>query len=160
MSNLIRGKALFWGTFDPTGIVTAVTDSVLRRHFHGSAQPRLVRAVKPADLVGDSDSLGLMIWNIDSFQDLRLTCGALALARSAPEPPVCIAFLAYQFLDGYSILVEAGAQIVVSELTSLEYVLNHVVPCVRLSSHGYHPLTSGLLSRLPWPELDSEETAG
>lgn len=98
---------------------------------------------------------------------------------------VCVVFIEPEFVDCTGILLESGAQIVVRDVPSLESVLRQlvaplastqpgenrgslaaksveVVPrrlpecTIPLSTRGFHPLTSGLVDRLPWPELESD----
>jgi len=153
MSDLLLGRALVWASYDPTGILTISIRTILAE-LMGDAPVRLRRASvqSPGEIAECSSTLGFAIWKLSQPDELRPICEALVNVRSKADSPICVVFHDPELSDCTAILAESGAQIVTSQLTSLQVALYHAVPRAPLSKQGYHPLTSGIVERLPWPE--------
>ncbi len=156
MSHLIRGRALSWGSYDPPGIITAAVSSVLDRALDQGIRQRLRRIQHPQEMVDMAAEVGLAIWSVESLDELTDVCEAVAASRERRRNLVAVVRLSPQLNQGVPILAESGAQIVATQVISIQRALRQAVPRISLSHQGYHPLTSGLLQRLPWPELDTD----
>ncbi len=65
-----------------------------------------------------------------------------------------LVFLIPELLQYRSALIEAGAHLVITEVHQIPAVLSKCAGDLILSREGMHPITSGLVSRLPWANLD------
>jgi hypothetical protein len=97
-------------------------------------------------------NVGLLLWVFRQPEDLRGICTSLLQVEQAPQRPARACFVAAELASHVPILMEAGAQIVVGQLPSLQQALPRLCAAAPLTSHGCHPLTSGLMARLPWNE--------
>jgi hypothetical protein len=152
-------KILVWASWDGPGVVSAALQSMLADGLAGQAtRMRLLRATGPehlAQLVAQQ-AIGLAVWIVGNDSELLATCKAIDLARSQAASPVCVCFVKPAWSACTPILLEAGAQIVVHELPSLQRVLPRILASAPFSSQAGHPLTTGLIERLPWQQQDDE----
>lgn len=156
MSDLIRGKALIWVSWDARGVVTsALRSTLVDMHDERSIKVRHVRAVDPSRIptITATQIVGLALWTVYEQSDVPAVCKSLARVRDQTLAPVCLCFIDADVSRNASILAEAGAQIVVSRLPSLWRALPRILSAAPLSNRGYHPLTTGLVDRLPWSEI-------
>lgn len=160
MSDLLFGRALVWSCYDPSGVVSAVVHAILRDAL---AEAPIRTLHIPADSIQDvgSDGLavGLAIWRLNDSSELAEVCNQLTKCQNKPNSAIRIIYLPTHLRDWIPVLCEAGAQVVVSQVPSLQRLLENLVSCenlakIPLSMQGFHPLTSGLINRLPWPELE------
>lgn len=153
MSDLLDGKALHWLAWDEAGVVTAAMATMLRDIL--SDRPvrlQLQIAATPEGLAKASSRqpCGLASWCLADEVHLPAVCKAIiSLCQKYPKP-ICVCFVDQPRADSIAILLEAGAQIVVSQLPSLQRSMPQILAAAPLSTYGYHPLTSGLVERLPW----------
>lgn len=157
MSELLFGKALNWTCWDDQQVLTAQLNKVLVAWAAGQAIKVRLDRVESLDEYGPAlakQPVGLAAWALWGDEALEPLCLSLATARDLPQPPLRVCYVAPELSECLAILCEAGAQIVISQLTSLEAALAKALPGVRLSNHGFHPLTGGLWERLPWSEVD------
>ncbi len=154
---LLNGKSFAWASYDHPGVVTAMVQTVLRDWFLNQAvQLRLVLTDAPDELAiaAGEESLALSLWTLSNSEELGDICDSIDRVRNSRSDTLRICYLRPDFRIYAPIVLEAGAQIAVSELPSLQNALLRLLDHVELSDDGYHPLTSGLLQRLPWPEPD------
>ncbi|MFK7737540.1 MAG: hypothetical protein AB8B50_16010 [Pirellulaceae bacterium] len=131
--------------------------SIRLNHLPLSSADEYTEEHFPSDLV-----LGFSLWCMQEDSDLKPVCRNLALQRNLFPSSVRIAVCDFEHADCLRILNEAGAQIVARDVPSLQRAVTALFEtqaesahsAVPLSDQGFHPLTSGLVSRLPWPELD------
>ena len=159
MSELLRGKALHWTCWDDRHLLTAQLQTLLsdwgkiqsiKSHFTS-----VDNLAHYESLLG-KQHFGLSAWAVRDESPLEQLCLILSAARAHPQSPLQICYLAPELAEHIPLLAEAGAQIVLSQLTSLESTLSRLLPRVALSTMGFHPLTGGLIERLPGTE--AEET--
>jgi len=157
MSELLFGKALNWTCWDNRQVLTTQLNKVLVAWAAGHAVKVRLNRVDKLEDYGPAlakQPVGLAAWALWSDEALESLCLSLAAARELPHPPLCVCYVAPELAECIAILCEAGAQIVISQLPSLESALAKALPGIRLSNHGFHPLTGGLWERLPWTEVD------
>lgn len=157
MSDLLYGKALHWTSWDNSNVFTARMHAMLDEW--ATRQSVKVRLTRVEDLRLYQQNMGLRAtglaaWALWDETQLEQLCLTLAAIRSQSRPPLSVCYLVPELAEHVAILVESGAQIVVSQLPSLETALSKLLPRVALSTHGFHPLTGGLVERLPWGEVD------
>ena len=166
-TNQLTGQALVWRSSDQSGVISALVHSVLGELLRGLPIRVIHQSTSQDAPVHESNSYGLGVWRIETADQLETVCLELSNSRSAffddaDLKSVCIVFLEPELEDCVPVLLEVGAQIVVTDVPSLYQALKSLFPRpsnseisfkVPLSSQGFHPLTSGLIERLPWPEL-------
>ena len=156
MADLLFGKALNWTCWDDRNLLTTRLHSLLNEWASDrSVKVRLTRLEKLeyyAQL--RSQQIGLAAWALWEETLLESLCQTLAVIQAHSPAPICICYVVPELAEHVAILTEAGAQIVVSQLPSLESALSKALASVHLSNHGFHPLTGGLVERLPWADKD------
>lgn len=157
MANLFHGKTLHWAAYDPSRVIATAVHSMLNDLLDEASGQHLTLVETPQDIVANSD-LGLALWRLVNLDDLSPACTALDAVASRNASTLRMVYLNVHHANHAATLVEAGAQIVVSQLPSLQRAICTCVPKAHLAQQGFHPLTSHLLGRLPWPELDDEVT--
>lgn len=159
MNGLAQGRALVCSAYDPSGLISATVVSILRELAQGQPiQVQLAEADTPEQVArGPAQLGGLTLWHISDRHELLPLCRELLRLCNEDRrrsETVSLVFLARELSHHYAAIVESGAQIVVCNVPSLYQVLLATWTKLSLSEHGFHPLTSGLTQRLPWPELD------
>jgi len=173
----LHGRALLWGIWDRTGVVAAALNDMLNyqmldyRPVSSQRETSPAAAIRARMLRGDSPeqleqlaaqrTLGLAAWVLTAspedpanprvtIQDVTAVCQAVESLRDRHPQTICLCLLAPWSSHHFGMLVASGMQLTVSDLPSLHRALPRLVAQAPLSSHGYHPLTTGLVSRLPW----------
>lgn len=155
MSLLLTGRTLIWSCYDPSGVITAAAHDILCALLNPvPIRNHLDAASAPKDVAADPSVYGIAIWRLSAQEEFRPICDALMRCRQRKDRPIAIVYADPDLAECTSILCEVGAQVVVSQVPSLQKVLRSVTRKAPLSLQGSHPLTSGLAERLPWPELD------
>lgn len=157
MSALLSGRSLIWSCYDPSQVVAVALQSMLRDLLdEKQCRAQLMLARGAAAVVPESPDLvlGLAVWRFCRLDELAAIGQAIHLCRQRSSEPICVVYCQASLRQHAPILCEAGAQLVVSSVPSLQRVIRRVLPRIPLSEQGYHPLTSGLVEYLPWPELD------
>lgn len=167
MSELLQGQALVWAIYDPPGVLTAAIQGILAELVESEPilptmervdDPRefldVAQAFQPASPTQPTAGLGLAIANLGSAPELPAVCSAFQALRRIALPPICLAHVPSELSSCMPVLAEAGAQIVVRQLPSLQYAIEAILGKIPRGTQGYHPLTNALVERLPWPELD------
>jgi hypothetical protein len=124
---------------------------------------RMLRGESPEQLeqLANQRTLGLATWVLAAsteepadppvtIQQVTAVCQAVASLRDKHSRTICVCLLDPWSSHHFGMLVAAGMQLTVSDLPSLHRGLPRIVAQAPLASHGYHPLTTGLVSRLPW----------
>ncbi len=176
MSDLLSGQGLAWGIWDRDGVVaTAVRDMIDHELAGREVRARMLRSDSPRQLeqLANTHRLGLAIWVVVDDSEIPSLCQAMVTIRQRHPDTLCVCYLSATQNDMgslkwpdappaaphnlsaprselVSLLVESGAQLLVDDLPTLQLALPRVIAQVPLASHGYHPLTTGLLERLPW----------
>lgn len=153
VSDLLHGRTLAWGSWDREGIVTAAVRDMLGQVLTGSEiHARLVHCETPGHMqqLCSTHHLGIALWIVSVGSELTELCQAIASVQERYPSTVCVCYVATVHADLVSLLVEAGARLIVDDLPTLHRALPRIVAQAPLSAQGHHPLTSGLMSRLPW----------
>ena len=155
MKNVLLGQAFLWASSDPSGVVTAAMAGLLSDLIKGdSIRLKLTRATDPENLtqIISSQAIGLALWVLREEAELPSACRSIVAARAKRKGPVCIAFMESIELAIAPILIESGAHMALSSISALQSALPKIVSVAPCSSQAFHPLTSGLLQRLPWKD--------
>lgn len=159
-NHALGGQVLFWSCWDVAGVIAAAMQQMLPafcRQLGGSAEqpvrPRRLPCSSPWEIPELAHSLpvGLAVWVVADEAQFPAVCLAVAQLRSQSANSVCLAYGTLFQSEQLHCLAEAGMQLIVRDLPQLQRALPRALAKCPLSSAGYHPLTSGLLSRLPWP---------
>lgn len=152
MSSLLEGQTLVWLSWDELGVFTAATRQMLNDQLADTAvNLQVIRPASPDELTlyVQRQPTSLVTFTINQHGDLATACKAFARIRGRIDQPVCVAFLAMELTENIALLMEAGAQVVLSQLPSWQRALTKVIATAPLAKQGFHPLTSGLIDRLP-----------
>ena len=158
MKELLFEKQIRWTTSDPSKVLPALVSQILRERcdFLGITH-QFVATGSPTEEASDLGDVGLVLWRVQDRENLESTISALQAARLKEPKPICVVWLEPNLSHCAGILVEAGAQLVVTQLPSLqkglESILSRTPLPIPLAKHGSHPLVAGIVERLPWPEL-------
>ncbi len=152
MPSLLEGQTLVWLSWDELGTFTAATRQMLTEHLAEKAVT--LQLLRPASLeeltqLVQRQPTSLITLKISKQLEIAAACKTFARIRGRIDQPICVAFLEVDLLENIPLLLEAGAQIVVSQLPSWQRSLPNIVARAPLTRHNSHPLVSGLLDRLP-----------
>ena len=153
MKNLLEGKSLVWISVDEIGVFTAATRKMLTDHFSDQAvKVQLLRAENSDDLaqLTQRQVTGLVTLVLQQPSEIPSACKSLWRIRGRLDQPVCVCFVSPEMIEHVPLLLESGAQIVVSQLDAWQRALSRILSRAPLSQQGFHPLTAGLVDRLPW----------
>ena len=153
MTDLLHGKTLNWTSWDTSNLLTALLHTTLTEWAKPkSVKLRLSRVAELPDYdkLFSRGTIGLAVWALWDDESLERVCGSLASVRDSSQSPVRVCFVVPELARHVGLLAEAGGQIVVSQLHSLPAMMLKILDHCQLADHGYHPLTSGLVDRLPW----------
>jgi hypothetical protein len=156
MQTHLDGRTLVWLSWDERGVFTAATRQMLLEHY--AAMPVKLQLVHPPSIdelpqFAQRHFASLVTLVIGQQSEIAAACKTFVRLRGGLDQPVCVAFLDAELLENVGLLLEAGAQVVVSQLPSWQRTLSRVLAIAPLSKRGFHPLTSGLIDRLPWPQI-------
>ena len=158
MAHSLYQQTLLWSCYDPDGLVAATAESILRPMFSlPDVQSRCLPVDTPESTLSLSPVPGICLWHLRHTAELRATCHCLRSLRQRRIATLQIVFLSRAGQAWKPILLEAGAQAVVSRIPSLQSVLKLAVKHAGLSRQGTHPLTQGLIERLPGAALDADQ---
>ena len=156
MSGILGGQCLSWVAFDPQLAVSAALKSMLASYLRGQRirlQLDVAKSLDEAALWACRQQISLLTIVVERENSLALgKCLWQVRARSPATLRIVVAKNSTP--EFVALLLEAGAQIVVREIPSLQRLLPRIVERLPLKSLGFHPLTSGLAERLPWREVD------
>ncbi len=155
MQHSLDGKTFVWISWDAAGIFTAATRKMLTEQIVDNAtQLQLIRAASLDDLptLMQRQVTGLLTFVVQHESEVPAACRALWRVRGRLAQPICACFVSPDLIDTIAVLLEAGAQVVTSRLDVWQRALPPIIAKAPISTHGIHPLTAGLISRLPWKE--------
>ena len=156
MSWLNQSSCLNWTSYDPPSVATYIArQTILRCSKNTEAQEDLptlktnfLRLESPADIGHTSEIVGLALWSIQTFDQLETIVEAVQITSMRRPCPIQVVAVDKSLATWTGILLEAGAQIVVSELLFLQKAVERALvnaPTVQKSSH---PLLADLPSIL------------
>ncbi len=162
-SKLFASPTLIWLSCDPIGLFNAATRSMMPRLLAEDVELQFVyfdRLEQLDQALDDSAGVlhdcGLVTLAIVDMRDVGVACRLLAKLNRvqirASRRPICVCFVPTTLEESAGLLMEAGAQIVVSQLPSWQQALPSLLRKLPLCYSGSHPLTKGLVDRLPWPD--------
>lgn len=143
----IETRLLYWTCSDETNLVSAVVKQTLDAWQAGS---QTYHQRTSFEQLHESSQIGLAVWAINSPSQISATCLAIEKQRRIHPQLFLLVYLAIDLSDARGLLIEAGAHYVVQQLCQLQLVLDRSASRLRVDQVGHHPLTSGLISRLPW----------
>ena len=155
MQPLLEGKSLVWISLDEVGVFTAATRKMLLDHYeHQAIKVQLLIAATVDDVLqmAQRQVVGLITLVLQQPLDAPVACRVLARLRGRVDQPVCVCYIAPDLIETVPLLLESGAQVIVSQLAVWQRALPRTLAHAPLSKQGFHPLTAGLVDRLPWKE--------
>ena len=156
-SELLFGETLSWVTYDPTRTVSAALRSMLKQTL---AQERVrldITEATSAEVAGalvEQQSAGLLTLVLNE-PDWAGACKTLRRVQLRRSQCLRCVYVPSPELAGDLRLLEAGAQIVVDQIPWLQRLLPRIVERSPRKRGGSHPITAGLVDRLPWPDRPS-----
>lgn len=146
MSWLGRSSCLNWTSYDPSNVATYLArESLLEAANELSSGPDeislrsvLIRLDTPSDIKSTKQMVGLSIWSVRSGSEFEDVVRSVQVAKSRRIRPVQVVLLNRTLESATGILLEAGAQIVVSELLFLKKAVRKAIDnafCVQQASH-------------------------
>ncbi len=153
MEHLLEGRSLVWISVDELGVFTAATRKMLTDHYANQAvKVQLIRAENSDDLpqIVQRQVTGLVTLVIPQASEVPAACKSLWRVRGRLDQPICVCLITPEMVEHVPLLLESGAQIVVSQLDAWQRAITRLLGRVSLSKQGFHPLTAGLVDRLPW----------
>lgn len=153
MSHLIYGKTLVWVTYDPTRVFSAGLKSMLDACLDEDCRVEVVLAgsLDQASTLVEQSRCGLLTLVLGAGDELPAMRVLRRVQVRAPECVRCVYFPELLQLDRLR-LQEAGAQIVVEQIPLMQSVLPQLLTRAPRRSGGNHPITAGLIDRLPWAD--------
>ncbi len=153
MSHLIYGQTLVWVSYDPARVVSAGLKSMLDSRLDRDCRVEVILAAtldQTATLVEQTRCglLTLVLGEADESTAMRVL---RRIQNRSPECVRCVYAAELLQLDKLR-LQEAGAQIVIEQIPLLQSALPLILNKAPRRSGGNHPLTAGLIDRLPLGE--------
>ncbi len=151
MSHLIYGQTLVWVSYDPARVFTAGLKSMLDRQLNQDCRLELSLAGSLEQTIAlvEQTRCGLLTLVVGANDELL---ALRVLRRVQNRMPTCVRCVYYPELLQLDELrlQEAGAQIVLNQIPLLQAALPQLLAKAPRRSGGNHPLTTGLIDRLPW----------
>lgn len=151
----LRGVSFRWSCWDLRDVICRVAMTSIERSAYlrgNDAVAQLDRLQLPSESVGD-EPLSLGIWACYESGSIPAVCQAMRELSQRDPVAMRLCYVSPELSPRTSILVEAGAQMVVSEISDVAGCLQMLFPKARLFCDGNHPLTTGLINRLPWQSV-------
>jgi hypothetical protein len=157
---LLDGTTLVWVTFDPQRTFSAGVRSLL---VSLTAQRDWLLEIHEANSLASAAGLveqhgASLLTVVTEAADFAGLCKTLRRVQS--RRPSCVRLVytpLHQAPDGYSAdhcrLLEVGAQIVVDQIPWVQRLLPSILDRIAPRPGGCHPLTTGLVDTLPWPDV-------
>ncbi len=151
MSHLIHGQTLVWVSYDPGRVVSAGLKSMLDSLLDRDCRVEVVLAGSLELAVGlvEQTRCGLLTLVLGATDELPAMRVLRRVQTRVPECVRCVYFPELLQLDALR-LQEAGAQIVVEQIPLLQAAVPRLLQRVPRRTGGNHPLTAGLIDRIPW----------
>lgn len=148
---LLNEQALLWSSLDADGVITVALNHMLGELMAAEGlRAGWLHAENPTHLLHllNSNTLGLVLWTVQDETQLRGVCESLCHVREHSPDTICVVYAEQLHWKLTSSLIEAGAQLMVRDLPSLQRGLSRAAQAAPRSQRGLHPLTSGLVERL------------
>ncbi|MGN6134216.1 MAG: hypothetical protein ACTHOU_06915 [Aureliella sp.] len=153
-SRLLFGQTLAWVTYDPERTVSAALRWMLREALAPQDVQLAIVEATSAEVAGslvEQHAAGLMTLVL-AEEDWPGGCRALRRVQLRRSRTLrCVYLPSPAPLDRLPLL-EAGAQIVADQIPWLQRLVPKIVERAPRKSGGNHPITSGLVDRLPWTD--------
>lgn len=151
MSHLIYGQTLVWVSYDPARVFSAGLKSMLDQMLDRDCRVEIVLAGTLDQTVSlvEQTRCGLMTLVLGAGDELPAMRVLRRIQVRAPECVRCVYYPELLQLDRLR-LQEAGAQIVIEQIPLLQALLPQLLMRAPRRTGGNHPLTAGLIDRLPW----------
>ncbi len=153
MDEALSEKSLVWAIWDREGVVAAALAGLLERLLtERQILARMLRVDSPSQFpqIASLQPLALAVWVFQDESQLSESLSAIAAIRERSSESVCLCMAGSLPSDIDALLAEAGAQLVLRDVAALPPVLSRMALHAPLSNQGLHPLTTGLVARLPW----------
>ena len=159
-SEQLSGKAIHWVAWDPSHVLTALLRRLLNESI-AATQPQCRLRLSPLSDITDLgnhtnllEQASLATFVVRESESFLPVAEAISTARRVGgQSIICLCYAPEPIWSLHAAdLLQVGAQIVIHELTSLKQISKQLATRLPVSEHGYHPLTSGLLDRLPWSD--------
>lgn len=147
----LNQQALLWSSLDADGVISVALSHMLDQVLANEAlRTGWLRADDHSHLLQlqAANRLGLVLWTIQDEAQLPHMCQSLCEVRERSPETVCVAYAEPLHWELLASLIQAGAQLVVRDLPSLQRGLPRAIGSAPRSLRGQHPLTSGLVERL------------
>lgn len=156
MSHLIYGQTLVWVSYDPRRVLTAGLKSMLDDMLDQDCRVDLTLAGTLEQTVAlvEQTRCGLLTLALGSDDELLAMRVLRRVQNRSPHCVRCVYFPELLQLDGPRLL-EAGAQIVVEQIPLMQAALPKLLAKAPRRTGGNHPLTTGLIERLPWSAVET-----
>ena len=147
----LNEQALLWSSLDADGVITVALGHMLSELMAAEGlRAGWLRAEDPAHLLQllNSNTLGLVLWTVQDEAQLLHICESLCEVRDRSPETICVVYAEQLHWKLTSSLIEAGAQLMVRDVPSLQRGLARAARAAPRSHRGLHPLTTGLVERL------------
>ena len=134
-----------WVCWDRTNVVTSLVHEALSRWaFKHTVQ--LQQQTADSKVTGQQP-LGLSVWAAWEFTEVDSICQSMMRLGKAQSQAVKLVVVSESCVESSSRLVQAGAQLVVHPLSSLERALMVIAGKIPVVYQSNHPLTQGIMQR-------------
>ncbi|MFN0076826.1 MAG: hypothetical protein ACKVY0_10145 [Prosthecobacter sp.] len=148
----LLGESLVWVTFDPARTVSAALRWMLQAEYV-DRDVRLdiqeASSVEEAGRLSEQLKAGLFTLVL-AEEDLAGACKALRRVQARQRSCVRCVYVTQRELVSDARLLEAGAQIVIDQIPWMQRIVPRLAEQAPRRSGGNHPITMGLVDRLPW----------
>lgn len=147
----LNEQALLWSSLDADGVITVALSHMLGELMAAEGlRAGWLRAEDSAHLLQllNANTLGLVLWTVQDEAQLLYICESLCEVRHRSPETICVVYAEQLHWKLSSSLIEAGAQLMVRDVPSLQGGLSRAARAAPRSHRGLHPLTSGLVERL------------
>ncbi len=157
-SRLLRAVSFRIACWDPQGIVCATVLTTAR-------QSQLLRSVQAKCQLTQMETPGaqdvdlqqsVYVWACYENSSVDWVCQGIGGVYSRDPQALRLCCVPPELASRASIFVESGAQMVAAGLPFLSSSLLSMARKARVFRDGNHPLTTGLLKRLPWQSIADE----
>lgn len=150
MGHFLSAQAVSIVTYDPPGTVAAATVSILERLLKPS-QLRLdfTRSELPDLGAPLPHSVGLAMWSVTSEDSVSHVSECIAKFRLLQPQAFTIVLLRPELIAWERVLIESRVHLLLHYLSDLQNELRSALDRIPLSMVDRHPLTEGLLAKLP-----------
>lgn len=149
----LTGETLVWVSYDRGQVFSAALEGMLASALEGSCRLQLHLVSSAEDCPGlvEQHRAGLVTLVLAQDDEVAAMRVLRRLQLRSPNCVRCVYYPLNLTLEEIR-LREAGAQIVAQQIPWMQKQLPNILALAPRRSGGNHPLTSGLVDRLPWKE--------